>query len=89
MSGCESRCDDGFGFGGGFAFIVVLFIHLIILELALLVDAAAVTDMEPVVKNSMKKIEVGQKLRVLSSKSVTALFLLYWKQIPSRFWSIN
>ena len=30
MSGCESRCDDGFGFGGGFAFIVVLFILLII-----------------------------------------------------------
>ncbi|MED3692310.1 YjcZ family sporulation protein, partial [Peribacillus butanolivorans] len=29
MSGCESRCHDGFGFGGGFAFIVVLFILLI------------------------------------------------------------
>ncbi|MGG0791988.1 YjcZ family sporulation protein, partial [Peribacillus simplex] len=30
MSRCESSCDDGFGFGGGFAFIVVLFILLII-----------------------------------------------------------
>ena len=31
MSGCEvSSCDGGFGFGGGFAFIVVLFILLII-----------------------------------------------------------
>ncbi|MBK5501648.1 YjcZ family sporulation protein [Peribacillus sp. TH14] len=71
--------------GGGFAFIIVLFILLIILELALLVDAAAITDMEPVVKNSMKKIEVGQRLRLLSSKSVTARFHLYRKLIPSRF----
>ncbi|MFF2856569.1 YjcZ family sporulation protein [Peribacillus sp. NPDC058002] len=30
MSGCESSCNDGIGFGGGFAFIVVLFILLII-----------------------------------------------------------
>ena len=30
MSGCEHDCDRGFGFGGGFAFIVVLFILLII-----------------------------------------------------------
>ena len=75
--------------GGGFAFIVVLFILLIIVGASFVGGCGGGYGYGLVAKNSMKKIEVGQKLGELSSKSVTALFLLYSKPIPSRFWSIN
>ncbi|WP_430082391.1 YjcZ family sporulation protein [Peribacillus butanolivorans] len=40
MFGFVSRCLDGFGFCGGFAFIVVLFILLSIVGIGLLVEVA-------------------------------------------------